>query len=199
MSELYWSLLMFAAVATASPGGATTLATASGAQFGFRRSVPLLVGIAVGLACLVAAAATGMATLLQALPVLEQAMKMAGSLYLLWLAFRIAGAGGPQTSKGGNAAPVRFVAGVFLLLLNPKGWAMAFGAAASFGALAADPVNLALIMGMTFGSMALISLGLWCMGGILLARLVQSERQWRVINVLLGVLLAASVVPLWLG
>jgi threonine/homoserine/homoserine lactone efflux protein len=59
MSELFLSLVMFALVATISPGGATTLATASGAKFGYKRSIPLMAGIAIGLASLVGAVALG--------------------------------------------------------------------------------------------------------------------------------------------
>ncbi|WP_164066717.1 LysE family transporter, partial [Serratia marcescens] len=69
--------------------GATTLATASGARFGLRRSVPLMAGIAFGLTCLAAAAAAGLAGLLLAAPMLQLAMKLAGSLYLFWLALAI--------------------------------------------------------------------------------------------------------------
>ena len=93
MPEIFYSFVLFVVVATVTPGGATTLATASGAQFGLRRSMPLLSGMAVGLATLAGAAASGMSALLQTLPVLELAMKLAGSSYLLWLACRIGGGG----------------------------------------------------------------------------------------------------------
>ena len=82
-------LILFAVVATVTPGGATALATASGVHFGFRRSLPLMAGIAFGLASMAAAAAIGLASLLLALPSLQFAMKTAGTLYLLWLAWRI--------------------------------------------------------------------------------------------------------------
>lgn len=61
-------LILFAFVATATPGIATTLSTASGAQFGFRRSLPLMIGSAAGLATVTAAAAAGLAGLLLAVP-----------------------------------------------------------------------------------------------------------------------------------
>ena len=76
--------------ATVTPGGATLLATASGARFGLRRSLPLLAGIAAGLAAVVALAGAGLGSLLQAAPALQSAMRVAGSAYLLWLAWRIA-------------------------------------------------------------------------------------------------------------
>ncbi|RVB43642.1 LysE family translocator, partial [Mesorhizobium sp. M7A.F.Ca.CA.002.03.1.1] len=86
MLEPIFPLILFAIVATTTPGIATTLSTASGAQFGFRRSVPLLVGSAAGLATVTGAAAAGLAGLLLAVPSLQLAMKVTGSLYLVWLA-----------------------------------------------------------------------------------------------------------------
>ena len=197
MADSIFPLVLFALISTLSPGGATMLATASGAQFGFRRSVPLLAGIAVGLACLAAAAAAGLASLLLAAPSLQLAMKLAGSAYLVWLAWKI-GRGGPPTPKSDLAVPTRFWGGACLLLLNPKGWAMALGAAASFAMLASGPLHLALLLGATFGLAAITSLSLWCVAGFLLARTLKADWQWRLLNGMLGALLAASILPMWL-
>jgi threonine/homoserine/homoserine lactone efflux protein len=197
MTESIFPLVLFALISTLSPGGATTLATASGAQFGFRRSVPLLAGIAVGLACLAAAAAAGLASLLLAAPSLQLAMKLIGSAYLLWLAWKI-GRSGPPAPKSHLTAPTRFWGGAGLLLLNPKGWAMALGAAASFALLASGPLQLALLLGATFGLAASVSLSLWCVAGLVLARWLTRTWHWRLVNGILGLLLAASIVPMWL-
>ncbi|MCX4162272.1 MULTISPECIES: LysE family translocator [Paraburkholderia] len=189
-------LILFAAVATVTPGGATALATASGSQFGFRRSIPLMAGIALGLASLAAAAAAGLAGVLLAAPVLQTGMKAIGSAYLLWLAWRVARSGAPDLDRS-TAAPTTLLGGACLLWLNPKGWAMALGAAASFAMLANGPLHLALLLGGAFGVSAAVSLSLWCAAGVLLARLVRTQRQWRIVNTLLGVLLAVSIVPMW--
>ena len=189
-------LVLFAVVSTVSPGGATTLATASGSQFGFRRSIPLMVGIAVGLASLAAGAAAGLAGLLMAAPGLLLAMKAAGSAYLLWLAWKVARSGPPNLNAVG-AVPTTLLGGACLLWLNPKGWAMALGAAASFAMLASGPLQLAALLGTTFGLAALLSLSLWCAAGIVLARLLKTQRQWRMLNAVLGALLVASILPMW--
>jgi threonine/homoserine/homoserine lactone efflux protein len=196
VSDPLLSLALFAVVATITPGGATTLATASGARFGFRRSVPLMAGIAIGLATLAAVAAVGLAGLLLAAPALQLAMKVAGSAYLIWLAWRIASSGPPHLEKD-LVAPTSFIGGACLLWLNPKGWAMALGAAASFAALAEGPLRLAVLLGAAFGMAAIASLSLWCAGGLLLARLLRTERQWRAVNTALGCLLLASLLPIW--
>jgi len=190
-------LLIFAVVSTLTPGGATTLATASGAHFGFRRSVPLMAGVAIGLASMAAAAAAGLAALLLTEPSLQLAMKAVGSAYLIWLAWKI-GRSGPPHLRAGLARPTSFVGGFWMLWHNPKGWAMTLGAAASFAALASGPLQLALLLGPIFGAAAALSQSAWCVAGQLLARLLRTDRQWRALNAVLGVLLAASIIPMWL-
>lgn len=190
-------LILFAAVATVTPGGATTLATASGVHFGFRRSVPLMVGIALGLAAMAGAAAVGLANLLLAMPSLQFAMKTMGSLYLVWLAWRIGISGPPRPGKD-MAQPTGFITGMWLLWVNPKGWAMTSAAALSFTALARGPGELAILLAAVFGIAGVLSLSLWCVAGQLLARLLKADWQWRLINMLLAILLALSIVPMWL-
>lgn len=195
--EGFWALAIFAVVSTITPGGATTLATASGAHFGFRRSMPLMAGIAAGLASVAALAAAGLAGVLLAKPSLQIAMKAIGSLYLIWLAWRISRSGPPHL-RANIAKPTSFVGGAWMLWHNPKGWAMTLGAAASFAALANGPIRLAALLGLAFGVAAAASLAVWCMAGQLLARLLRTDRQWRVLNAILGVVLVASIIPMWL-
>lgn len=192
----YWPLVVFTVVATITPGGATTMATASGAHFGFRRSLPLILGISFGLVSMAAAAAAGLASVLLAAPSLQFAMKALGSLYLLWLAVKIARSGPPHLN-GGAARPTRFIGGVLMLLQNPKAWAMTLGAAASFATLASSPGALAVILGLAFGIGCWMSLSLWCVAGQILARLLKTTLQWRILNGVLGGLIVLSIVPMW--
>lgn len=127
-------LVLFAITSTITPGGATTLATTSGAQFGFRRTVPLMLGISAGLATLASIAGAGLSGLLMAEPLLQVAMKLAGTGYLLWLAWRI-GWSEPANLRTKMVTPLAFAGGVGLLLVNPKAWAMVTGAAASLASL----------------------------------------------------------------
>lgn len=196
MNESFLPLVTFAAVATGTPGGATALATASGARFGFRRSLPLILGIALGLSSLAAAAAIGLAGLLLAVPGLATIMRTAGTAYLLWLAWLIGTSGSPRAVDG-TGTPTGLIGGACLLWLNPKGWATALGAAASFSTLAEGPLQLAALLGSVLGIAAASSMALWCLGGMVLARLLRTERQWRAINALLGLVLATSILPMW--
>ena len=144
-----------------------------------------------------ASAAAGLGTILLALPSLQFVMKTLGSLYLVWLAWKI-GRSGPPHLQAKLAKPTSFLGGVWLLWHNPKGWAMTLGAAASFAALAGGPFQLGVLLGCAFGVAAILSLSLWCTVGFLLARRLRTAKQWRVLNVLLGLLLVISIFPMWL-
>ncbi|WP_336232539.1 LysE family translocator [Thalassospira sp. CH_XMU1458] len=207
MIETLLPVLSFTLAAALSPGGATTLATASGAQFGFRRSVPFIMGISIGMLTLAAAGALGLANLLRAFPAIELITKLIGTSYLVWLAFKIAMATPPPTSTIArnidqdtptDSKPIPFLGAFGLLWLNPKGWAVTIGAAASFSAIAQDPTELAIILGSAFAFSGLLSMALWCALGLSLSLLLTSDWQWRTVNVALGALLIASIIPMWL-
>jgi threonine/homoserine/homoserine lactone efflux protein len=190
-------LIGFALVASITPGGATAFATASGAHFGLRRSVPVFSGIAAAMAMMAAAAAAGLGGLLLAAPLLQLALKVLGTIYLLWLAVRTARGGSPHTPERGGQ-PIGFWGGVALLLYNPKAWAMTAAAAASFASLLTGPGSLAALFGAVFAVAASVSLLVWCLLGVVLGRLLTTPLQWRVLNVILALLLVASVLPIWL-
>jgi len=194
----YLPLFLFVIVSTVTPGGATTLATASGAHFGYRRSLPYMAGIAVALASMAAAAAAGLGGILLALPALQLGMKAIGSLYLVWLASRI-GRSGPPHLGAQLRKPTGFASGVWMLWHNPKGWAMTLGASASFAALAPDPLRLGALLGASFGLAAIVSLSIWCLAGLLFARLLRTDLQWRLLNGTLALLLVISIIPMWLS
>lgn len=195
--DSFWPLVMFTVVATITPGGATTLATASGAQFGLRRSAPLLLGIATGLASMAAGAAFGLANILLINPLLPTALKTVGTLYLLWLAWKVARAPAPGTGATAQR-PIGYIAGLWMLWYNPKAWAMTGGAAAAYAHLASDPSTLAALMGLCFGLAACASLSAWCVAGRELARRIRKPVHWRMINGALGALIVASTVQMWL-
>lgn len=195
--DSFWPLAMFTIAATITPGGATTMATASGAQFGFRRSVPLMLGIASGLASMAAGAAFGLANLLLVSPLLSLALKVTGTLYLLWLAWKVARAPAPGTGAAA-AHPIGYIAGLWMLWHNPKGWAMTGGAAAAYANLASGPSQLAVLMALSFGVAACASLSIWCVAGRELARRIINPAHWRIVNGSLGALIVVSTIPMWL-
>src|SRR4051812_5183671 len=124
------ALIAFAFVSSVTPGPNNVLLWASGATFGPIRTVPHVLGTAVGLAAMALAGAAGLGVLIEVVPGLGLVIKIAGSVYLLYLAWRIAGAGGmTQTTV---ARPLGLLQAAAFQGINPKAWIFALGAVTTF-------------------------------------------------------------------
>ena len=198
MVEALLSMVVLAVATTFTPGPSTLLAAASGVRFGIRSTIPLMAGVAAGLASLMIAAAAGLMVLLQAVPSIHIVVKVLGSAYLLWLCWRIG-----RTTLGGDEpgllkSPVGFGAGMAVLLANPKAWSMAIAASATYAELVPNATLLALMLGAVFAVVATLATLFWCMGGVMLGSTLRSARQWKTVNLILAGLTALSIIPLWL-
>lgn len=196
--SLFLSMLGFLWVAAITPGPNNMLLTASGANFGFLRSLALLVGIMLGMQIMLLMVAFGVGGLILLYPSLHLFMKIAGSAYLLWLAWKIGSAEYEKLETGDStAAQMPFWQGGLLQLINPKAWLMVLGAVASFslaghaylGSVVAISIGLALVN--------LVSGLIWLGFGTLIGRVLRSRRAWTIFNVFMGLLTAACVLLIW--
>lgn len=196
--SLFLSMLGFLWVAAITPGPNNMLLTASGANFGFLRSLWLLIGIMIGMQVMLLMVAFGIGGLILLYPSLHLFLKIAGSVYLLWLAWKIATASYEKLeTDNAPAAPMPFWQGGLLQLINPKAWLMALGAVASFS-LAGDEYRhsvVAISIGMALVNV--VSGVIWLGFGSLIGRLLRSRRAWTVFNVSMGLLTAACVLLIW--
>src|SRR5215207_6898424 len=129
MAEL-WALIGFSFVSSVTPGPNNILLWASGASFGFRRTVRHVLGTALGLGGMALAVAAGLGALITSVPEIALAMKVAGSAYLLYLAYQVAGAGALE--RADVARPLGFVQAAMFQAINPKAWIFALGAVTTF-------------------------------------------------------------------
>ncbi|WP_426817090.1 LysE family translocator [Winslowiella sp. 2C04] len=196
--SLFLSMLGFLWVAAITPGPNNMLLTASGANFGFIRSLPLMIGIMLGMQAMLLLVAFGVGGLLLIYPSLHLILKIAGSLYLLWLAWKIGSASYEKLETGeGPAAPMPFWQGGLLQLVNPKAWLMALGAVASFS-LAGEAYRSS-VMAISIGivSVNIVSGMIWLGFGTLIGRILRSRRAWAIFNISMGLLTAACVLLIW--
>ena len=198
MPEFFFPLAVLAVATTITPGPSTLLAAACGVRHGLVGSLPLAAGVAVGLASLMAAGAFGLSALLQSAPSLQLAIKVLGSLYLVWLAWRIFRSGTPQASEdAGEGRAMGFATGLTILFLVPKAWMMALAAAGAYAEFTSSSMELALLLSLTFGSAGLGAMLLWCLGGALLGRMLKTDAQWFAVNLVLAIVTVASVAIVW--
>jgi threonine/homoserine/homoserine lactone efflux protein len=189
------ALVTFVAVGSGSPGPNNTLLLASGVTFGFRRTVPHVVGTAVGIAMLVGIAATGEDVLVDWLPDVQLGLKILASAYLVYLALRLAD--GVALDGATVQRPFGVPRAALFQFVNPKAWIFALALVGAY----APTSDSALAEGAAILVIAVVvatTAALWAFGGTTLRRALETERARRTTGVVLGVLLLASVAFLWL-
>jgi threonine/homoserine/homoserine lactone efflux protein len=194
MNELV-GLVGFAVVGTITPGPNNALLWASGIRFGFRRTARHVAGTAVGMGILVLAMAAGVGALLSAVPGAELAVKLVGSGYLLYLAYRIAGSHGADRKVA--ARPLGVLGAAAFQFANPKGWLFALAVAGTFLPPELAPAVAAVAVAGTCMVVIVATASVWAAGGAALNRLVGDARAQRAVNLVLALVLAASVAFIW--
>lgn len=190
------ALAAFAFVTSITPGPNNMMLMASGANFGLRRTLPHLLGVALGFAFMLVLVGAGIAELLAASPLLGEGLRWACVLLLVRLAFSLARASGPEASVEG-AAPLTFLQAAAFQWVNPKAWAMALTAVGAY-APSTEPLVLGLVAGV-FGLVNLPSTGLWAVLGVRVRALLVEPARLRVFNIAMAGLLVISGVPVLLG
>jgi len=185
----------FALAMAGTPGPNNTIVTAAGANHGFRRTLPFISGITIGVAVIMLVVA-GIGSPLLADPRVRTAVKWAGVFYLLWLAWRIGNAS-PKTAHATAAKPLTLTQGALFQLVNPKLWAMVAGAVAAFGGASDghDSFTVPTAFAAIFGTATLASTVAWTLVGVSAGRLIRSERAMRLFNWTMAALLVLSLTP----
>jgi threonine/homoserine/homoserine lactone efflux protein len=193
MTDLLISFAGFALVSSITPGPNNLMLMASGANFGFRRTVPHMLGIGIGFSLMVLLVGVGLVGVFEAFPRVHVVLKVAGAVYLLWLAWKIATAAAPGEGRSGGR-PMTFAEAALFQWVNPKAWAMALTAVTlyvpdrSFGAV--------VVIAAIFGAINLPSVSLWTVLGQGVRKFLANRRWLRLFNGAMAILLILSVVPM---
>jgi threonine/homoserine/homoserine lactone efflux protein len=190
------ALIGFSFVSSVTPGPNNVLLWASGATFGVRRTVPHVIGTALGIGAMALAAAAGIAALVTAFPPIGVAMKIAGSIYLVYLAIQIARSGALEA--GVVARPLSLGAAAAFQLINPKAWIFAIGAVTTFRPVELPIITGSLLVAATMMAVIVPSAALWAAGGGALGQLLSGERSRRVVSLILAALVIATVASVWI-
>ena len=195
MSELI-ALVAFAFVGTVSPGPNNTLLWASGLRFGSRRTIPHVVGSALGIGALVVGVAAGIGALLEAVPAADLVLKVVGSVYLLYVAYLVLGSGGVGRTE--VSSPLNVWQAIAFQWVNPKAWIFAIAAVGTF---LSPTLPWIVGVGLLTGTLVVVVVGsssIWAVGGAALGRVVENERTLRAVSIGLAALLVASVALIWI-
>jgi threonine/homoserine/homoserine lactone efflux protein len=193
--EMLSALALFALVSSITPGPNNLMLMASGANFGFRRTLPHMMGVGLGFMLMLFLVGVGLIGLFDAVPASYTAMKVASVLYMSFLAWKIATAAAPQNGTA-SGKPFSFLQAAAFQWVNPKAWTMALSAVTLY---APDRSYLAIaIVTLVFGAINLPSISLWTILGLRLQVLLTSRARLRLFNGVMAALLLGSLIQvLW--
>jgi threonine/homoserine/homoserine lactone efflux protein len=193
---LFGALVSFALIGSLTPGPNNIMLMNSGATFGFRRTIPHMLGIALGYPAMVLLVGFGLATVFERLPLLHEIIRWAGMAYMLWMAWGMAHAGKISDKKTAKAAkPVSFFKAVLFQWVNPKGWTMAIGSLAAYTTSGGSYITQLLWIALVFALSCVPSVIVWTVFGKGVARFLSSPQHLKIFNWSMALLLAVSVIP----
>jgi threonine/homoserine/homoserine lactone efflux protein len=142
--------------------------------------------------------AFGIGSLITLYPSVHLMLKAAGSIYLLWLSWKIATAAYEKLdTRQAQSRPIPFYQGGLLQFLNPKAWLMALGAVASFSLTGAAYMTSVGAISIGIGTVNIIAGIIWLGFGTMIGQVLRSKRAWTTFNVAMGILTAACVLLIW--
>lgn len=189
------ALAIFALVSSITPGPNNLMLMASGTNFGFPRSYPHMLGVVLGYAAMLLIVGSGVGLAIHSSPTASLVLKVASSVYMFWLAWKIATAPPPSAELRSGARPLTFLQACAFQWINPKGWAMALTATAVYVPTQSPMMGL-LVVALVFVVINLPVVGLWTGIGVQLRRLLDRPRTLRAFNVATALLLVGSLWPI---
>lgn len=168
-------LLGFVFFGLFSPGPNVILLTASGARFGFRRTIPHILGVAIGVGITAGITGLGVGAVLAQMPRLTLVLKIAASLWILWMAWKLWNARPAEERE--TDRPFTFIEAVLFQWVNPKVWAVALSATAYVANL--PPTAQAQTLALSFSGINLGVCLFWTAAGHLLSLLLRNGTLWR--------------------
>jgi len=195
--SLLIAFVMFATVMFFTPGPNNIMLLASGLNFGFRRTLPHIAGITIGFAFMVGAVGLGLGTIFIAYPVLQTILKYAGAAYLIYLAAAIAMSEPVAPDQDNRRGPMTFWGAAMFQWVNAKGWVMVIGTITAYAAIAAFPWSIVIQVGLSL-ILGAVSCTAWALFGSALRPVLTSRRVVRAFNIIMALLLLASLYPVFM-
>lgn len=188
---------LFALVSSITPGPNNVMLLASGVNYGFRRTIPHMLGVTVGFSVMLVMVGLGLAEFFLRAPGFYRVLRWAGALYLVYLAVRIATSGPvtTDTDSANKSRPFGFMAAALFQWVNPKAWVVAVTAFSAY-VPAGTSSTWILAFGLLFAMVNIPCISIWVLFGTLLKHWLHEPRTARIFNVVMAVLLMVSLLPM---
>lgn len=190
--DILLALTGFALVTSITPGPNNLMLMASGANFGFRRTIPHMLGVGLGFMFMCLLVGAGLAQVFEIYPAAHDVLKVVSVIYMAWLAWKIANAA-PPSDAAQAGSPITFLQAALFQWVNPKAWAMALTAVTVY---APEQTMVAIAMvAIVFGAINLPAVSSWTVLGQQMRRVLTNPARLRAFNALMAALLIASLYP----
>ncbi|MBL4630010.1 MAG: LysE family translocator [Paraglaciecola sp.] len=191
--EIIMALTLFAFASSISPGPNNLMLMSSGANFGFRKTLPHMLGVGLGFTLMVALVGMGIMQVFDLYPSSYVMLKWSSVVYLLYLSYKVATAGAPEKKQSNTSKPFSFIQAELFQWVNPKAWSMAL---TSIGIYAPQrDTSSVIIVALVFGAINLPSISVWVVLGQKLQIILSSVKRLRIFNAVMATLLLASLYP----
>ena len=196
-----FAFLLFALATSITPGPNNILLMTSGVNHGFRGTIPHMLGVNVGFTLLLLGAGLGLNEVFGRFPAIYVVMKWLGAIYFIYFAWRLSMATSSPSSDTNHRPTTgrawRFRDGLAFQWINPKGWIMAVGAFSSY-IPAMSSTRLIVGAALLFALIGVPCSIAWVAFGSQMRHYLEKGNRRRAFNVAMGLLLIASLVPLFL-
>jgi threonine/homoserine/homoserine lactone efflux protein len=187
------SIAIYSFVMTITPGPNNIMIMASGLNFGIKKSIPHLLGIAFGFPLMLVLVGYGLIELINSSRYLYYSIKVFSFTYLAYLAYRMATTGDIKSGSVGSK-PLSFFQSFFFQWANPKAWIMIVGGVGIF--VSEQNIDSAyLVLAFAFFLMIFICNGAWLFMGSKLQKIIKNKNQVMWFNRIMAALLLLSVLP----
>jgi threonine/homoserine/homoserine lactone efflux protein len=193
--DVLLALAVFTFATAFSPGPNNIMVTASGVNFGFARTIPHMAGITIGFMVLLVACAAGLGLVFTAVPALQLALKIIGALYMLWLAWKVANARPLSEEVDELARPLTFLQAAAFQWVNPKAVVIGLTAIALYVRPDHRVMDVVIVLAL-FGLFTALTVITWTGFGVALRSVLRDPRRARIFNVIMALLLVASIAPM---
>ena len=191
--EFLTALSIFAFVASITPGPNNLMLMASGANFGYLRTLPHMAGVVVGFTTMLFLVGIGLIKIFDTVPASYLVLKVVSVVYLVYLAWKIATAAAPGEASAEGGKPFTFLQAALFQWVNPKAWTIGLTAITVYAPTRS--LGAILILMIVFTAVTVPSISLWTLVGQQLRSLLTNKLRLRVFNGLMAALLIVSLYP----
>ena len=190
------SIALFWFVTAYTPGPNNVVASYSGFNFGIIKTIPHILGVTLGFTSLVLFLTIGLINVFKLFPIIQVVMKYLGTIFLIYLAYKIATSDTSDETKKDN--PVKFIETFFFQYLNPKGVTVAIIVVSTYVELGENYINYAsqvVILALLFSS---TSITLWTFIGKFLRKFATNQKFIKYFNYAMSGLLLLSIITFYI-